>query len=44
MNFNQYEILGYGVGAYNYNNNPSVINYIPTGEPIIDELHLKLTN
>lgn len=44
MNFNQYEILGYGVGTYNYNNNPSVINYIPTGEPITDELHLKLTN
>ncbi len=42
LNFNQFGIIVYGINRKYFNQEQSVINFIPTGEPIVDELFLKL--
>lgn len=42
---NQYTILGYDVGYNNYKSQTrKTIKFTPTGEPMVDEVHLDLTN
>ncbi len=44
LNYNQFGLIGYAVGWNNYLRATKVTGFIPTGEPIVDELHLNLIN
>jgi len=42
INYTQNGLIGYGVGWSNFYNFQRIIQYIPTGEPIIDEIELDI--
>lgn len=44
LNYVQFGLFGYGINRNFFNQEQRVIAYFPTGEPVIDELNLKLIN
>lgn len=44
LNYNKYKLIGYGIGMNNYMRSQKLTSFAPTGEPIVDELHLDLIN
>lgn len=42
LNFNQFGMIVHGINRKYFNQEHSVIYFIPTGEPFVDELYLKI--
>jgi hypothetical protein len=42
LNYNQYGLVGYGLGKNNYTRAQKIISFAPTGEPMVDEIHFDL--
>lgn len=43
-NYNQIGYIGYGINRKYFSQEQSLTKYFPTGEPVVDELNLKLIN
>lgn len=42
LNYSPLDLIGYGINRKYYSQEQSIINFQPTGEPFVDELHFKI--